>query len=612
VWALVRIDDPAARPVIVKALADASPDVQHAAAHAAGLLRERSAVEPLGTLLAAAEGGPAARAAAEALGRIGGPRAAELLLAACPRAGDRATEHSLTFALIECGEIGPLEKALAAGDPRTRRAALVALDQLADLVRPGEPPSAAAAPPAATPAPSPPLKIPALGSHVIAACRADDPGLRDAGWWIAGRHPEMAAALAADVPAAVARAAGAADEAPRIVARFARLAANPAIAAALADVCRSGPADAARIAREVMRTARPQKTPDGWIDALAAALAADGANAADILDTLARLAIAPEQRPRIRPAALALAAAAKTPPKLRVLAAQAGGPEAGLPDDVLARLVQLVQLVGGDADTSPLDRSAAVAVLVAARPASATLLALAPTLARLPANDVSQLLPLYIPAASAAAPGAAAAPLSRAVAAVAEHPDLAAVSREAVAACVAALPEEQRGEGAALLARADAARAGVRGSFERLAAALPPGDAARGHAVFMSSKAACAGCHAMAYVGGRIGPDLSKIGGIRTPRDLLEAIVLPSASFVRSYEPVTVLTADGRAFQGVVRDDTATEVVLQVSATAQERIPRPEIESIAPGAVSLMPKGYDTILSPQELADLVAFLARAR
>jgi len=28
--------------------------------------------------------------------------------------------------------------------------------------------------------------------------------------------------------------------------------------------------------------------------------------------------------------------------------------------------------------------------------------------------------------------------------------------------------------------------------------------------------------------------------------------------------------------------------------------------------VSLMPKGYDTLLTPQEVADLVAFLARAK
>lgn len=152
----------------------------------------------------------------------------------------------------------------------------------------------------------------------------------------------------------------------------------------------------------------------------------------------------------------------------------------------------------------------------------------------------------------------------------------------------------------------------MRESFERLAAALPPGDAARGHAVFVSGKAACTGCHAMAYVGGRIGPDLSKIGGIRTPRDLLEAIVLPSASFVRSYEPVTVLTEDGRAFSGIVREETPTEVVIQTNVTTSERIPRDAIESIEPGTVSLMPKGYDTILTPQELADLVAFLARAK
>ncbi|HBB75915.1 MAG TPA: hypothetical protein DC048_15895, partial [Planctomycetaceae bacterium] len=102
-------------------------------------------------------------------------------------------------------------------------------------------------------------------------------------------------------------------------------------------------------------------------------------------------------------------------------------------------------------------------------------------------------------------------------------------------------------------------------------------DPARGHAVFLSNKAACTTCHAMAYAGGRIGPDLSKIGAIRTPRDLLEAIVLPSASFVRSYEPVVVATADGRAYAGVIREENDAEVVLQTTATATERIPRDAI-----------------------------------
>jgi hypothetical protein len=36
------------------------------------------------------------------------------------------------------------------------------------------------------------------------------------------------------------------------------------------------------------------------------------------------------------------------------------------------------------------------------------------------------------------------------------------------------------------------------------------------------------------------------------------------------------------------------------------------VESIEPGRVSIMPQGYDRLLSPQELADLVAFLHRAK
>ena len=198
------------------------------------------------------------------------------------------------------------------------------------------------------------------------------------------------------------------------------------------------------------------------------------------------------------------------------------------------------------------------------------------------------------------------------LAALAAAPRPEGVPRDLLEKAVTALPEAESAAGHVLLRRVDLARAGEREAYERLAASLPEGDPARGHAVFLSNKAACTTCHAMAYAGGRIGPDLSKIGAIRTPRDLLEAIVLPSASFVRSYEPVVIATADGRAYAGVIREENDAEVVLQTTATATERIPRDAIESLETGSVSLMPKGYDTLLTPQELADLVAFLARAR
>jgi putative heme-binding domain-containing protein len=137
---------------------------------------------------------------------------------------------------------------------------------------------------------------------------------------------------------------------------------------------------------------------------------------------------------------------------------------------------------------------------------------------------------------------------------------------------------------------------------------LQGGDVRRGQAVFNSTKAACAACHAVGYMGGNIGPDLTRIGSVRADRDLLESIVFPSASFVRSYEPVVVVTKQGKAHNGLIRKDTPEEIVLATSATEEVRVSREAIDEIRPSKVSVMPAGLDQQLSPREIADLVAFL----
>src|SRR3954463_15917829 len=122
---------------------------------------------------------------------------------------------------------------------------------------------------------------------------------------------------------------------------------------------------------------------------------------------------------------------------------------------------------------------------------------------------------------------------------------------------------------------------------------LGTGDVRRGQAVFNSPKAACASCHAIGYLGGKVGPDLTRIGKIRNDRDLLEAILFPSASFVRSYEPVQVTTTRGKVVNGLVKKDSPEEVVLTLNATEEARIPRGDIEDVQPGKVSIMPAGLD-------------------
>jgi putative heme-binding domain-containing protein len=138
------------------------------------------------------------------------------------------------------------------------------------------------------------------------------------------------------------------------------------------------------------------------------------------------------------------------------------------------------------------------------------------------------------------------------------------------------------------------------------------GDIRRGQTIFNSAKAACSACHAIGYLGGHVGPDLTSIGQVRTERDLLESILYPSASFVRSYEPVVVTTKSGEEQSGVLRKDAADEVVLATGPETEVRVPRSDIAEMRPGTVSVMPQGLDAQLSPGELADLLAFLKNTK
>jgi putative heme-binding domain-containing protein len=144
--------------------------------------------------------------------------------------------------------------------------------------------------------------------------------------------------------------------------------------------------------------------------------------------------------------------------------------------------------------------------------------------------------------------------------------------------------------------------------LDQLLVSLADGDVRRGQLVFQNSKAACSACHAIGYLGGTIGPDLSRIGKIRTERDLLESVLFPSVSFVRSYEPILIATKSGKQFSGLIRRETADQIVMAVGAKEEVRVLREEIDEIRPSTVSIMPAGLDTQLTPQQLADLIAFL----
>ena len=141
--------------------------------------------------------------------------------------------------------------------------------------------------------------------------------------------------------------------------------------------------------------------------------------------------------------------------------------------------------------------------------------------------------------------------------------------------------------------------------FERL---LTGGDAERGRTVFTSSKVACAACHAIGNQGGRIGPDLTRVGAIRSGRDILESILFPSSTFAQGYEPFTVETKDGGEYSGILAEQNEQHVRLRTTAGAEVNTSRSNLKDLRRNSLSIMPEGLETAMSEQEFRDLLAFL----
>jgi putative heme-binding domain-containing protein len=153
----------------------------------------------------------------------------------------------------------------------------------------------------------------------------------------------------------------------------------------------------------------------------------------------------------------------------------------------------------------------------------------------------------------------------------------------------------------------------MKAKLDELAPVLRGGDSSRGRDVFLGRKAGCTACHTVAGTGGKVGPDLTKIGSIRSSRDLLEAIVFPSASFARGFEPFLLRTKDGAIYDGLIVRETADAIVLFTAADrVEKRIPRTSVDEIRQSRISVMPQGLDAQLSREELRDLIAYLGSLR
>ena len=117
----------------------------------------------------------------------------------------------------------------------------------------------------------------------------------------------------------------------------------------------------------------------------------------------------------------------------------------------------------------------------------------------------------------------------------------------------------------------------------------------------------CAQCHAYRGQGHDVGPGLAEFAG-KSAADFLLAILDPNAGINPNFIAYNVETKDGRSLNGIVRGETATGLTLVQGGGVRESISRRDITSIRASALSLMPEGLEQAMTPQDLADLIAWL----
>jgi putative heme-binding domain-containing protein len=104
-----------------------------------------------------------------------------------------------------------------------------------------------------------------------------------------------------------------------------------------------------------------------------------------------------------------------------------------------------------------------------------------------------------------------------------------------------------------------------------------------------------------------VGPDLGQVGD--KPVDwLLVAIFDPSAAVEARYYMHSLRLKSGGEIQGIISAETANNIVLRLPGGTDLPVLRADIESEKATTRSLMPEGLESVLKPQDVADVISWL----
>ncbi|AYB29343.1 PVC-type heme-binding CxxCH protein [Chryseolinea soli] len=131
------------------------------------------------------------------------------------------------------------------------------------------------------------------------------------------------------------------------------------------------------------------------------------------------------------------------------------------------------------------------------------------------------------------------------------------------------------------------------------------GDAAKGAIVF---KNVCSLCHQINGANGRaFGPDLATIRN-RDKQFIMADILDPNRSIADGYELWKIERTNGESLTGIISSETSTTLTVRFASGHETTVPRNEITKLEAIETSAMPRGLESAVSMEEMADLMAFI----
>jgi putative heme-binding domain-containing protein len=588
VWTLAGCAD-STPEVLYPALTDEDSTVRQAAAHVAGVRRCEQLAGILLSLIPQSDPGPA-RAAMEALGILKHTPHWEILnengfqvievqpgqldtTGAPNDAALRIREHSLIYAMIETNNAEQTRASLSSESPWSVRAALVALNEM----RNGD------------------LKP----DDVIPRMNDDDEAVRLTAAWIVMQHPDWGSELSAYFAERLASIDKLTNhERAQLIDQLASLASSTEIQTLLlTQLQKESNNTAQKLALNAMAQSGLSSVPTMWLDALAELIkSADNETMILTIVAVQNLPMPKEDHAALRDALITVAANDALADDLRLNAIDAAGPGNQLDSNTFSLLTRSL------APELPMNQRTIAANQLASSILTATQVAdLIKAVPSVGPMELPKLLPAFEQHPTEEQG-------TRLVDSLLKSEGLRGLRPDLLKPLLTKYPASVQSSGKALVKLLNAGEEEQTAQLEKMLATLPQGDVRRGHEVFTSKKAACQACHKLGYLGGRLGPDLTSIARVRNRRDLLEALMFPSASIVRGYEPVSAELNDGRVLSGIITSESADEIVLSQDAQKVHHIARADIAGIQPSNVSPMPNGLTTLLTQQELSDLITFL----